>query len=219
MTSRSTDRESCVLARIQQRLVRLYDLNDSPTVTPFLCSAEEAAAAGGDPERGEVLLVAEEADGVSLGLYVSPTALARLQTDADVLHVDFDAYCLAAEGVSHFVYLVFRHEQTRSVSELELELQAEVDKYATALLEGNGVGAIRARSQQIRRKLYEDVELVDHADSEQGLRYRQAIAAASRYAQSLERRHINRGDVRALVAELRQFYRLGMREKMALANE
>lgn len=216
----STKVEACVLARIQQRLVRLYDLGSSPNVTPFLCDAEAASAVGGDPGRGEVLLVAEEEDGVSLGLYVEPEALALLQSGVDVLgEGQFDAYCLAAEGVSHFVYLVYRHEQTRSVSELELELQAEVDKYATALLEGNGVGAIRARSQAIRERLYQDPALADSAESLEGNRYRHAIALASRYTQRLERQHIDRGAIGELVADLRRFYRVGMREKLALASE
>lgn len=216
----STKAEACVLARIQKRLVRLYDLGSSPVVTPFLCDAEAAEAVGGDPGRGEVLLVAEEEDGVSLGLYVEPEALLLLQNGTDVLgEGQFDAYCLAAEGVSHFVYLVYRHEQTRSVSELELELQAEVDKYATALLEGNGVGAIRARSKAIRERLYQDPALVDSAESLEGNRYRHAIALASRYTQRLERQHIDRGAIGELVAELRRFYRVGMREKLALASE
>ncbi|MFK8000765.1 MAG: hypothetical protein AB8H86_14290 [Polyangiales bacterium] len=216
----STEAEACVLARIQQRLVRLYDLGSSPVVTPFLCDAEAAEAVGGDPGRGEVLLVAEEEDGVSLGLYVEPEALALLRRGVDVLgEGQFDAYCLAAEGVSHFVYLVYRHEQTRSVSELELELQAEVDKYATALLEGNGVGAIRARSQAIRERLYQDPVLADSAETLEGNRYRHAIALASRYTHRLERQHIDRGAIGELVAELRRFYRVGMREKLALASE
>lgn len=218
--STNDDVPECVLARIQQRLVRLYDLGSSPNVTPFLCNAEAAEAVGGDPRRGEVLLIAEEEDGVSLGLYVEPAALELLQSDDDVLREgQFSAYCLAAEGVSHFVYLVYRHEQTRSVSELELELQAEVDKYATALLEGNGVGAIRARSKVIRQRLYQGVELADSAQSTAGSRYRQAIALASRYTERLERQHIDRGAIGELVAELRRFYRVGMREKLALASE
>ena len=40
-------------------------------------------------------------------------------------------YCTALEGVSHFHYLVWSLARGRNVSLLELELQAEVDKYAT----------------------------------------------------------------------------------------
>ena len=42
-------------------------------------------------------------------------------------------YCTALEGVSHFHYLVWSLARGRNVSLLELELQAEVDKYASAV--------------------------------------------------------------------------------------
>ena len=42
-------------------------------------------------------------------------------------------YCTALEGVSHFHYFVWSAARARNVSLLELELQAEVDKYASAL--------------------------------------------------------------------------------------
>lgn len=204
---------SDVLERIQARLVGLYGIEGSPLVTPFLCDAAQVVAAGAEVGRGELLLVADDPDGVSVGLYVAPEAVDALRDDADVLE-RFEAYCLAAEGVSHFVYLSYRQGRSESVSELELELQAEVDKYATALLEGNGVGAIRARSQSIRARLYSDVELVDDEGTAAGDRYRTAIRVASRYAASLERRHVDRGAVGDLVEELRRFYRLSMRQKL-----
>ncbi len=189
-------------------------------VTSFLCTAEEAEAVGADPARGELLLVAEEEGAVSLGLYVSPEAQAALRGHrAEASEVGrFQAYCLAAEGVSHFVYLVFRHGQTRSVSQLELELQAEIDKYASALLEGNGGAPFRVRPLAIRRRLYERPALIDAPGTEEGDRYRHAIRFAARYAARLHRRYVDRGQVGALVAELRRFYRAGMREKLALLN-
>ena len=42
-------------------------------------------------------------------------------------------YCTALEGVSHFHYVTWSAGCARNVSLLELELQAEVDKYASAL--------------------------------------------------------------------------------------
>ena len=66
----------------------------------------------------------------------------RTASKLSVLVVDDDQdireylqdFLLAVEGVSHFVYLVHRARQERPVSAVELELQAEVDKYLVALL-------------------------------------------------------------------------------------
>jgi len=206
---------SDALARIQSRLATLYDL-DSPHIAPFVCDEAQArAAVGADVERGEVLVTLEAPDGVFVGLYVAEKALAALEAGEGG---SFDAYCLAAEGVSHFVYLVFRHENDDAVTQLELELQAEVDKYAMAVLEGRGVGLIRQRSAALRMRLFENVAYVDPPSSERGERYRVANRVAARYAHGLERRYLDDGDVAGFVAELRRFYRLGGNAKLAHAR-
>ena len=137
----------------------------------------------------------------------------------------------ATEGVSHFLYLVFRAENDTTVSQLELELQAEVDKYASAVLgerglSGNGVMTIQARtrgvpggrelarSRAVRAQLFAGVRFLDGPDSPEGRRYRMAHRLAARYTAKLERRHLDHGDVPAFLHELRRFYRHGLREKL-----
>lgn len=207
---------SGILSRIQERISELYDVDSLP-VEPFICSEEEARAAVGDAvARGEVLLVGEDHDGgISVGLYVAESALELLRTDDAPL----EAFWLAAEGVSHFVYLIFRAQNDESVTQLELELQAEVDKYATALLDGWGVGLMKERSRQIRQRLFDDAEYLDDADTEAGERYRLATRAAARVVANLERRFVANEDMNGLIGELRRFYRLGRREKLAYASE
>jgi hypothetical protein len=113
-----------------------------------------------------------------------------------------------------------------SVSQLELELQAEVDKYASAVLqpegallgqeglEGNGIHAVRARSRAVRHRLFTGVRFLDGAQSARGERYRMAHRLAARYAASLEERHLESGDVRSFLRELRRFYRHGLQQKL-----
>ena len=212
-----------VLGGLQDLLVGLYDLEDSPRVAPFLCGAEDVEAAGADPTRGEVLLVHEHEGDVAVGLYVAPGAVERLVGPGDPLAPErFEAWCLAAEGVSHFVYLLFRAQAGEAVSQLELEVQAEVDKYAAAvlapgteaLLVGNGVGLFLARSRAVRRGLYTNQALLDAPGSREHGRYRLAMETASRYAEWLERRFVRRGDTQGMVAELRRFYRTSPQEKL-----
>jgi len=204
--------------------VELYDVDESPPLGPFLCDADEVEAAGADPERGEVLLVHEHAGDISVGLYVTPGATVRLVTDGDPLTPDrFEAWCMAAEGVSHFVYLLFRAQSGASVSQLELEVQAEVDKYAAALLRGvsgpsllagNGVGLFLGRSRAIRRGLYRDQTLIDEPGTVEHDRYQLAMETAGRYAAWLERTFVGRGDQAGLITELRRFYRSSPQEKL-----
>ena len=219
---RRAHRASRPLLHIQRELERLYDVSLPHAVEDFVVDASEARDALGEHAvaRGEVLLVREDADGVAVGLYVdaeSVRTLARRRGDAWT-DERFPAACLATEGVSHFVYLLFRAERDGDVSALELELQAEVDKYATGLLAGLGVGviaardrspdALMARSRSLRRRLFDDAELLDPPGTEEGDRYRAALTLASRFVAHLERTYVARGDLPALANALRRYYRL-----------
>ncbi|MDH5493095.1 MAG: hypothetical protein OEY14_14165 [Myxococcales bacterium] len=208
------------LPELQRLLTGFYDLGCLPPVQDFVCDADVARAAGASVVlRGEVLLILEEPEWVSVGLYVDPAALLALEAAgglADALHEqeNWSAFCLITEGVSHFLYLMFRMRSDDPVSQLELEVQAEVDKYATALLVGNGVGAIRARSREVRRRIFDDVRYLDAPESEQGARYRIATKIAWRYTGELERRFLDRGELEGFWRELRRFYRRGGHAKL-----
>lgn len=208
-----------MLARIQRLLAELNDVSSAPDVGAFVCGRDLLAevtdeeAAG----RGEVLLVMEDEEGVHVGLYLDPDVLESLAAE----QVDFGAIQLATEGVSHFLYLSFRADNDERVSQLELELQAEVDKYAAGLLDeglgalaGNGVGLIRARSRALRESLFERARFIDAPDTQEGERYRIAHRAAARYAARLEARYVDQGRLDELTVELRRFYRMGARQKL-----
>lgn len=208
-------------SRIQALLSEIYDLDLDANVDDFVCDAEVARCAVGDAvERGEVLVVIEEEDDVSVGLYIDAGALATLK-DVDAAATSqegFGAFSLVTEGVSHLLYLLFRAHYESSVSPLELEIQAEVDKYAAGLLAGNGVGAIRERSRALRRRLFEGVEYIDGPDTTEGQRYRAAHRIAARYVARLERDYVDPGRLAELATELRRFYRLSRLDKTARAD-
>lgn len=205
-----------MLSRIQQLLADLYDLHPMPDVECFVCGPELLAEVAGEDavRRREVLLVLEDDDGVHVALYLDPDVLAEIRDGAP----GFDAVQLATEGVSHYLYLAFREQNAEAVSRLELEVQAEVDKYAAGLLAGNGVGAIRERSRALRERLYAQVTFLDAPDTDEGERYRIAHRAAARYAARLEQRFVDHGRIEELAIELRRFYRLGARDKLALTR-
>jgi hypothetical protein len=213
------------LEAIQGRLGALYDLAPGASVTEFLCDAETARTLGGDqaPLRGEVLFVVEDAEGPRVALYVEPSAR-EVGDEWLGPRERFRACCLATEGVSHFVLVALRAEHGDRVSELELELQAEIDKWALALLaprgpellvgRGAGLVAFRERSRRLRARLFEEVGYLDAPGTERGDRYRAATRLAARYTHELERRFVDPGDLAGLTRELRRFYRLGARSKL-----
>jgi hypothetical protein len=210
---------------MQSLLGRLYDVDVSYDVYDFLVTDRQslgAMAPGREtaaPE--EELLLAETDDGAGVALYLDPDLLRRLD-EADPLgeltEANLADYCTALEGVSHFVYSTWRLEVDLPVSLLELETQAEVDKYAaTVFLIASQQGG--AYPSQVHPRLFDRVGFDARLEPEQYHRYRTAHRCAARYCRRLEHHYVQRGEARteALVRELRKFYRLGSSAKLAHA--
>lgn len=167
----------------------------------FLVDADEVARHTSRPAR-EWVLVREREGEVDIGVYVDPDDLARIDAlrPADAVSEALPAYCNVLEGVSHFLLLFRRASRDEPVSLLELEAQAEVDKYVTASLH---VGA-REPAGGLRRRLFADARLAPGLSDEERERYTEAGRMADRYCGHLERL----GTIDARLAELRRFYRL-----------
>ena len=219
-----------VLRGLQSLIGRLYDVELRYDVYDFLVT-DRRAVAGYLPEsehRGceEELLLAERVDaggdhGAGVALFLDPQLLHRLEEadpQRELTESNLQDYCTALEGVSHFVYSTWRLENDLPVSLLELETQAEVDKYAvTVFLLGAQHGG--GYPAQVHSRLFDRVSFDTRLQPEQAERYQTAHRCAARYCQRLERTFVNRGVARieAMVRELRKFYRLGSGAKLSYA--
>jgi hypothetical protein len=202
-----------LLVDVQRRLEALYGLEHQAPVTDFLIPPEEAAAY---PGGGSRTLVTQKGDDVSLGVLIEGSVHERLAAhDPRVLLAghNLDPFCVAAEEVSHFVYLAFCARAERQVTQLELELQGEVDKYLSAvfLLSLQNDGAV---SPGLRDALFRHWRLADHVPEESRDRYRTASDLAYRYCGFLESRFLREARLSELARESRRFYRLGQRQKL-----
>ncbi|MGO9933961.1 MAG: hypothetical protein ACLPV8_19415 [Steroidobacteraceae bacterium] len=211
-----------VLRGLQSLLERLYDVELPYDVDDFLVTDRRAVPGCAQDLSGraseEELLLAETRDaggstGAGVALYLDPALLRRLE-HADphraLTEHNLADYCTALEGVSHFVYSTWRLHRDLPVSLLELETQAEVDKYAVTvfLLARQTGGAVYPA--QVHARLFDRISFDTHLEPDQYERYRTAHRCAAHYCRRLERRFVNRGVARieAMVRELRSFYRL-----------
>ena len=148
---------TATLASLQAALADIYDLPATPDVADFLMT-DRARLAHFDPRAGdEQLIVAEDGDTLSLGLFIDAAVLARLahrDPYAALTGDNLADYLTAAEGVSHFVYVAWNAGHDKPVTLLELELQAEIDKYVLAawLLREQGAGRF---PRELHRVLFE----------------------------------------------------------------
>jgi hypothetical protein len=198
------------LARLQLGLEALYRVETRLPIEHFLIDADSRDTFAPERTPREQLLLRQADDALELALYIDRRALANLERHDPVVGLDdrnFGDFCLAVEGVSHFVYLSLAAAGGRPVSQQELELQAEVDKFVCCVL-------LAGRAAELRARLYGDVHYGDDLDAEELARYRTANLEARRYAAALERLFPMRAETDGMLAELRGFYRMTLADKL-----
>lgn len=219
MHSTDAQTDGC-LTRLQRQLERTYELDINHRVTDFVIACDD----GIDYPEGDVAAAAPEKvvivenpndDTVDLGVYFDGAVLTALVRDdpTQFLHEgNLETFLTALEGVSHFLYLLWNASYERPVSLMELELQAEVDKFvaASTLLASQRGGIPAGLGSALFDAQGFDQSLSAHAR----LRYEKANEYAGRYCRQLESQFLRRPANDGLVNELRRFYRLTQGQKL-----
>ena len=215
-----------IAGRVQKQLQSIYEIESGADVGEFLVTDPEVvsnleAGQPGTRDIQEKLLVREGGEELGLALYIDPQVGERL-TGADPtarLHGEnLGDYLVLLEGVSHFVYLTWNAQRERPVTLLELELQAEVDKYVSCLfrLSLQDGGRVPRRLKQV---LFDDVSYDEQLDGEGLERYETANRVAMKYCAGLEERFLLRRRTREMIDDVRRFYRLPQEAKLRAAHE
>lgn len=209
-----------LLTALQEHLCALYETPLEHDVMDFLVTdARIANALTADADghaNTERLLVRESADGLDVSLYIDDRILAFLSTYDPYDNLDMDnlnPFLIALEGVSHFQYLIWNASHAKQVTQLEMELQAEVDKFVTATMffeaQGSGPG-----NESFHESLFTEVIFASNLDAASDERYRAANHYAGKYCQRLSRRFPAQHREPSFLNELRRFYRLPQNSKI-----
>lgn len=198
-----------MLKLIQDNLQAIYRIS-APDVRHFLIDETQLHEVLGEPERPaeEWVVVREGPDGVDVGVYVAEDALDKLEGISGPSEAILDApgaFCLATEGVSHFMLLFERSRRGEPVSMLELEVQAEVDKFVVAALHHPH------RVQQWHTRLFRDARLAEGLSNDELVRYTEAARLAGAFCATL----CATPHTGALLEVLRSFWRDSGSQRMA----
>lgn len=208
-----------MLDRLQQRLNETYQADVGYDVRDFLVTdARVARALGGNAllgDSGETLLLREEQGGLALSLFLEAGILERLESGDAMRKLEpghLDDLCKVIEGLSHFTYVAWRANRDQPMTLLELELQAEVDKYVSTMQ--------LAREQRdnemlhgLHGCLFDNYRLRPNLDQDQVERYRAASEYAARFCRRLRQRMLQDGQ--DVLRELRHFYRMPLAGKIS----
>lgn len=209
-----------IIGSIQRQLSAIYRIEAKSHASDFLLEDEEHANLASReklPESDGMLLVLEEAGDVWIGLYLDSNIRGELEARDPYALLDsgnLSPFLTAVEETSHFLYLLWSVGNGRPVSRFQLELQGEVDKFASSalVLKGQGWRARESRSPGVLHQiLFGAAEIDTRLDEEEASRYLAAHQLAARYCRTLEKRYLpSRGPARipAMLMDLRCFYRL-----------
>jgi hypothetical protein len=208
-----------VLSNLQKYLTDIYQVDPGFEVTDFLITDPALAKLLGygalAPNTDESVLLSQDENGLALSLYLDEDMLARLTlaNPMEGLRAEqLDDLCKVIEGISHFNYIVWRAQQDKAVTLLELEMQAEVDKFVGTLLLALDQQDFEF-ARQLHGWLFDRVSFNPDLDADQLERYRAANDFAARFCHGLKER-LKRDNLKGM-HELRHFYRLSQSEKIS----
>jgi hypothetical protein len=193
-------------AAIQRELAAHYGVDATPDVDAFIEASDDDGAR-------ESLLVREDDGGLEIAL-----RLPRRGLEAGV-RLGLDLAAQIVEGVSHFLCLAERARRELPITQLELELQAEVDKYLLFAHAGPFARGFHVeRAARVRERLFGGPAFLDAKGTVPGDRYRLANDLAARFALRIEQAAARDGRLDGMRAALRRFYGAGQAEKIQLAQ-
>ena len=208
-----------MLSRLQSHLASISQVDPGYDVTDFLITDPLLAGCLGKgsllANTEETVLVQEDENGLALSVFLDDELLSRLN-DSDPLKklcvTDLNDLWTVLEGISHFNYIVWNAQKNRQVSLLELEIQAEVDKFTSTL-----ILALHQDDTELADKmhgwLFDNIHFNDDLSQNQRERYSTANNYAARFCHGFRDRIRRNGQIG--LRELRQFYRLSQRDKIS----
>lgn len=185
--------------RLESRTPVSHYLIDHPTVLSYLGKDHPLVAAE------EVLLVTGANSEFELGLYLHPSIL-RSQGREDVERRSH-RWLTAAEGVSHWLLVSERLSQGQELTQLELELQGEIDKFFFARLGAQHLELLPHYHLERPASL----EALHHGHRQT---YETARRLAQRYCHQMMKEYLCGRSFDGLFEELRRFYRLSHWQKL-----
>jgi len=202
-----------MLRQIQSHLEAIYRI-EAPDVVRFQIDRSQLIELMGEDvrEAEEWVLVRQDDHGLDIAVFVDEAHLEALETIGCLSLASqdaFPAFCAATEGVSHFLMLFERVRRREPVRMLELEAQAEVDKFVSACLHHPG------SSEEWRRRLFREANLAAGLGPEEISRYLEAGRLAAGFCAELEAQpHVG-----AMLRCLRGFWRASGAQRLEVMRK
>lgn len=208
-----------LIDQIQLQLESTYGIKTGEKASDYLINKQELLAL---IEPAQVIHTPKELflvnpqpqnETLEIALFLDPDLRENLQKNNPLETLskkNIADFCTMIEGISHFVYYVHKSCLQCDVTQLEMELQAEIDKFVFLSL------VIQKDQNQIYNildLLFENYELHEDLTPTQIERYHTASNLAHRYCHELSKTMRLNNPIEVL-KKIRQFYPLSQEQKI-----
>ncbi|OGP14526.1 MAG: hypothetical protein A3I75_00780 [Deltaproteobacteria bacterium RIFCSPLOWO2_02_FULL_50_16] len=210
-----------IVNQIQQQIEDFYRIRSGIHIEDFMLTIEALkkiypSLDNKEPVPKELTLISFENNTHYIGLFVDPLVLRCLEEKNPMRQLDksnFENFLTVVEGVSHFVYLYQRALIRRPATELELEIQAEVDKYLLCLLYLNQKNR-PLKTWGLLKKLFHSYHLKPQLTPEQMQRYQLAHRLGYRFCRHLAGQCRHWHHLSQRMKKIRDFFHSGLTGKL-----
>jgi hypothetical protein len=188
---------------LQEKLEEIYRLEKCPEANKYVLSPKEFKRLAKSSDNPQVIYVDEGSD-ATLGIYLGKRIFKKIQNKAKIF--SFQDFCVMAEEISHFIYLIWSKSNGKKITLLDLEIQAEVDKF---LLASNFF-----RSQEtVFQKMFETFMFRKNLLKDEKNRYIEASRLGKKLATNWKNKKISLSEK---IHWLRFFYRQNPSSRIAM---
>jgi len=204
-----------LLSKLQGGIEQRYDLRVPYAVHEFVShdTALLEHMTGKPDAPDEVLLIQQQTDSLEFMLFLASEILERADSALSAGQInddDLDSVCTVVEGVSHAVCLLWHAHNDRQLRPVDMELQAEIDKFVllSSLVQQPG------DRLRLHHRLFERIRIQAARGTSLYDRYKTANDNAANYCGWLNSVYMNAGDENGLSTELARFYRMSGTDKL-----
>lgn len=212
-----------LIEELQTSLQSIYEIETSHRVSNFITSNEQIKSIlfATEGATNETVFFRQEDGYLDIAVFFDDDILRKIDSQSSSGSVsveNINNYCYVLEGISHFLYLIHYGRYDRSYNLLEMELQAEVDKFIMlqSLVDIQGINNDK---REVHNMVFDDVFYRTGLSREEKSRYKDANFYAGKYCHSLLKDYIAHRNLADMNRQLRRFYRLPLQEKIRQINQ
>lgn len=150
---------------IQKKIETFYRLYSCPEISRYLLDLSQFKSIQEKNSADPQVLYMDDGSDVSLGVYLGEKINFNIHRSPKVF--SFQDFCVMAEEVSHYIYLIWSKCNGKKTNLLDLEIQGEIDKFLLA-------SDLYKTEASIFEKMFSHCEIRQNINGEDRARYFEA---------------------------------------------